>query len=79
MDANTILLAAAALLMVWHLLARRKQQLMTVPVVPGLPLLGNVVALGRGGVAFITKCRQRVRVTAASLLRSCCSTPNASQ
>eukprot|EP00775_Hariotina_reticulata_P002863 gene2863-3155_t len=32
---------------------------MTVPQVPGLPLLGNVIALGRGGSAFISKCRHK--------------------
>lgn len=52
----------ASLLLTWLLLRRYfSRSSTTVPVVPGLPLLGNVIALGRGGVAFITQCRQKVR------------------
>lgn len=35
------------------------------PVVPGLPVLGNAVALGKGGLAFISQCRQQVTRPAA--------------
>jgi hypothetical protein len=51
-----LLLAAAAWL--WSFI--RGSSSTAVPVVPGLPLLGSVVALGRGGTAFLTQCRQQV-------------------
>lgn len=30
------------------------------PLVPGLPLLGSALALGAGGAAFLTRCREQV-------------------
>eukprot|EP00878_Enallax_costatus_P026804 GHUV01028803.1.p1 GENE.GHUV01028803.1~~GHUV01028803.1.p1 ORF type:complete len:247 (+),score=65.51 GHUV01028803.1:153-893(+) len=51
---NTCLLLAG--LWLWKYIS---QSSTGVPVVPGLPLLGNTIALGRGGVAFITQCRQQ--------------------
>lgn len=30
------------------------------PVVPGLPLLGSALALGRGGAAFLQQCHEQV-------------------
>jgi hypothetical protein len=51
--------AVAALRSPWGALARRSAPAPLPPVVPGLPLLGNALALGRGGVAFISQCRQR--------------------
>lgn len=52
-----LLLAAAAWL--WSRVHFKSST--AVPVVPGLPLLGSVIALGRGGTAFLSQCRQQVR------------------
>lgn len=52
--------AAAALLLAAVLLRVSRGQQPSVPQVPGLPVLGNTIALARGGVAFISQCRQRV-------------------
>lgn len=41
-----------------------------IPVVPGIPVLGNAIALARGGLAYITQCRQTVRESDCSLLSS---------
>jgi hypothetical protein len=32
----------------------------SIPTAPGLPILGNAIALGKGGLAYISQCRQRV-------------------
>ncbi|KAF6254878.1 cytochrome P450 [Scenedesmus sp. NREL 46B-D3] len=53
---NTCLLLAAA---AWLLSIIRGSSSTAVPVVPGLPLFGSVVALGRGGTAFLSQCRQQ--------------------
>lgn len=65
--ASLILLLTA--LCIWRHVSHRSTN---VPVVPGLPLFGNLIALGRGGVAFISQCRDKVRskVALAALARS---------
>ncbi|WIA16335.1 hypothetical protein OEZ85_013034 [Tetradesmus obliquus] len=50
-----LLLAAAA----WLWSTTYFKSSTAVPVVPGLPLLGSVIALGRGGTAFLSQCRQQ--------------------
>jgi hypothetical protein len=54
---SCLLLAAAA--WIWSSIPRNSSS-SAVPQVPGLPLLGSVLALGRGGTAFLTQCRQKV-------------------
>lgn len=50
----TLALAAAVPALLWLLLGREERGLL-----PGLPLLGNVIALGRHGVALIGHARGR--------------------
>lgn len=40
---------------------RLRTKCLSPPRVPGLPLLGNVVALGKGGCNYLHACRREVR------------------
>jgi hypothetical protein len=54
---NSCLLLAAV---IWLWSSKLFKSSTAVPVVPGLPLIGSVIAVGRGGTAFLTQCRQQV-------------------
>ncbi|GLI64265.1 hypothetical protein VaNZ11_007480 [Volvox africanus] len=49
-----VLLATAIYKLLW-----KRQDTTEAPLVPGLPLLGNALALGRHGVSYINKCRRK--------------------
>lgn len=53
-----------ALWLVVRILVTKKN---SIPSVPGIPVLGNAIALGKGGLAFITQCRQKVRLQAEAV------------
>lgn len=54
-------LTSVLLVLGWSYASAFNRKCSSIPVVPGLPILGNVIALGKGGLAFITQCRQQVR------------------
>lgn len=47
--------------------ARTPKGCVSAPVVPGLPLIGSGLALGRGGARFLRACRQKVGATSSRL------------
>jgi hypothetical protein len=54
-------LTSVLLVLGWLYVSSLNKRRSSIPVVPGLPILGNAIALGKGGLAFITQCRQQVR------------------